>query len=421
MEFYNIIAPKYTDRLRNDFNRYKLKIELLTAGESVIGQVVADLSITAQGQITINRQQLTRRSCSLTLINVGGKYNPNRNRWFWINRKFKLWIGMATESYTDMNNKNVTTDVYWFSQGVYYATSAKGDTHTISIEGVDKGGALDGTLRLNMLGEKTVIKQGSKLSSLFRETLLLSDGVSVIDPVSPLIDSYFDNIIIQQDVELNDNQYIGELFSQVAESYGANVYYDRDGRLRVERSMTESGFSLYSLKGITYRFSTNDVAYEEASIDYGYECRNTVTVYTNINAKDSEGNDIENVSYTAYNQSPLSPINIREIGIRRMDSVEAKYIDGLTAEEMTDRCKQTADYYLLSESLIMLTENFNSFIIPHIDVDDVILITDPYKDIDGEKFVIQSVSIPLSAGAMSIEATNINYLPGDIQIEKEMI
>lgn len=421
MEYYNIIAPEYMDRLRNDFNRYKLKIELLTADESVIGQVVADLSITAQGQITINRQQLTRRSCSLTLINVGGKYNPNRNRWFWVNRKFKLWIGMSTESYTDMNNKNVTTDVYWFSQGVYYATSAKGDTHTISIEGVDKGGALDGTLKLNMLGEKTVVKQGSKLSSLFRETLLLSDGVSVIDPVPPLIDSYFDNIIIQQDIELNDNQYIGELFSQVAESYGANVYYDHDGRLRVERSMTENGFSLYSLKGITYRFSTNDVAYEEASIDYGYECRNTVTVYTNINAKDSEGNDIENVSYTAYNQSPLSPINIREIGIRRMDSVEAKYIDGLTAEEMTDRCKQTADYYLLSESLIMLTENFNSFIIPHIDVDDVILITDPYKDIDGEKFVIQSVSIPLSAGAMSIEATNINYLPGDIQIEKEMI
>lgn len=421
MEFYNIIAPEYMDRLRNDFNRYKLKIELLTADESVIGQVVADLSITAQGQITINRQQLTRRSCSLTLINVGGKYNPNRNRWFWINRKFKLWIGMSTESYTDMNNKNITTDTYWFSQGVYYATSAKGDTHTISIEGVDKGGALDGTLKLNMLGEKTIVKQGSKLSSLFRETLLLSDGVSVIDPVPPLIDSYFGNIIIQQDIELNDNQYIGELFSQVAESYGANVYYDRDGRLRVERSMTENGFSLYSLKGVTYRFSTEDVAYEEATIDYGYECRNTVTVYTNINAKDSEGNDIENVSYTVYNQSPLSPINIREIGIRRMDSVEAKYIDGLTPAEMTDRCRQTANYYLLNESLITLTENFNSFIIPHIDADEVILINDPYKDIDNEKFVIQSVSIPLSAGEMSIEATNLNYLPGDIDIEKEMI
>lgn len=421
MEYYNIIAPQYIDRLRNDFNRYKLKIELLTSNESAIGQVVSDLSITAQGQITINRQQLTRRSCSLTLINVGGKYNPNRNRWFWINRKFKLWIGMATENYTDANNKNVTTDTYWFSQGVYYATSAKGDTHTISIEGVDKGGALDGTLKLNMLGEKTIVKQGSKLSSLFRETLLLSDGVSVIDPIPPLIDPYFDNIILQQDIELNDNQYIGELFSQISESYGANVYYDHDGRLRVERSMTENGFSLYSLKGITYRFSTDEASYEDASIDYGYECKNAVTVYTNINAKDSDGNDIENVSYTAYNQSPLSPINIREIGIRRMDSIEAKYIDGLTPEEMTDRCRQTANYYLLSESLIMLAENFNSFIIPHIDVDDVILITDPYKDIDGEKFVIQSVSIPLSAGAMSIEATNINYLPGDIQIEKEMI
>lgn len=207
----------------------------------------------------------------------------------------------------------------------------------------------------------------------------------------------------------------------MAESYGANVYYDRDGRLRVERSMTENGFSLYSLKGVTYRFSTNDVEYEEATIDYGYECKNTVTVYTNINAKDNTGKDIENVSYTAYNQSPLSPINIKEIGIRRMDAIEAKYIDGLTAEEMTDRCRQTANYYLLNESLIMLTENFNSFIIPHIDVDEVILINDPYKDIDNEKFVVQSVSIPLSAGAMSIEATNLNYLPGDIDIEKEMI
>ena len=421
MNYYNTISPYYIDRLRRDFNRYKVKIELLTADEAVIGEVIADLSITAQGQITINRQQLTRRSCSLTLINVGGRYNPNRNRWFWINRKFKLWIGMMTEGYTDATAKQNTADIYWFSQGVYYATSVKGDTHTISIEGIDKGGALDGTLKLNMLGEKTIVKQGSKLSSLFRETLLLSDGISVIDPTPPLIDSYFDSVIIQQDIELNDNQYIGELFSQVAESYGANVYYDRDGRLRVERSMTENGFSLYSLKGIAYRFSTNDAEYEEATIDYGYECKNTVTVYTNINAKDNTGKDIENVSYTAYNQSPLSPINIKEIGIRRMDAIEAKYIDGLTAKEMTDRCRQTANYYLLNESLIMLTENFNSFIIPHIDVDEVILINDPYKDIDNEKFVVQSVSIPLSAGAMSIEATNLNYLPGDIDIEKEMI
>lgn len=415
MEYFNRITPEYLAALKGSHIRYKVKIELLNANETGIGEITGDLSITAQGQITVNRQQITRRSCSLSLINIGGKYNPNRNRWFWINRKFKLWIGTVFRQ-----SSGTKENICWFSQGVYYATNAKSDGHTISIEGVDKGGALDGTLKLNMIGEKTIIKSGSKLSDLFRDTLLLSDGVSVVDPIPPLIDTYFNNVIIQQDIELNDNQYIGELFSQIAESYGANVYYDGDGRLRVERAFTENGFHLYHFKGETYHFMESHPSYSAASVNYSFECSNAITVYTNINAKDSEGNTIENVSYTAYNRSPLSPVSIKEIGIRRMESIEVGYVDGITAEEMTDRCRQTAKYYLLNESLVKLTVNFSGSIVPHINVDDVITITDSYKELYGEKFVVQSLTFPLSAGEMSIEATNLSYLPNNIDIEREV-
>ncbi len=413
MEYYNTISTAYLQALRREHNSYKIKLELLSADEFSIGEVTRDISISSQGQININRQQITRRSCSITLININGKYNPNKNKWFWVNRKFKLWLGLV------VNNYNSDTDIYWFAQGVYYTTSANGDSHTISIEGIDKGGALDGTLKLNMMDGNTIIKAGSKLSNLFRDTLLMSDGLNVIDPVPPLIDTYFDSIITQQDIELSDNQYIGELFSQIADSYGANIYYDANGILRVERSTTESGFPLYMYKGVVYHFADNTTGYGSSIIDYKFEYQNVITVYTNISAKDSNGSSIDNVSYTAYNRSPLSPINIKEIGIRRMDSVEVGYVNGLTQEEMTDRCRQTADFYLKNESLIKMSENFSSCIVPHLDVDNVILITDSFKDLNGEKFVIQSLSYPLSAGEMSVEATNLSYLPSDVDIEKE--
>ncbi len=408
MEYFNRVTPEYLYHLKHDINRYKIKLEILTFFENVIGEIVKDISITAQGQISINYQQLTRRSCNLTLINVEKKYTPNENRWFWINRKFRLWIGLENGE-----------DIYWFSQGVFYTLSANGDSHSVNIMGTDKGCALDGSLKLNMLDGKYIIETGSAIRDLVRNTLMLNDGISVIDPVPPLIDRQFDDVTIQTEISLNDGTYIGSLFTQIAKTYGADVYYDPDGRLHFNALCGGDRSDGYRYMPSQFDFDDTNANYSSSSLDYSYECINTVTVYTNISAKNKDGSDIENVSYTAYNRNPRSPVNIYDIGIRRMESVEISYINSLSPEKMKLRCKQYADYLLKNNSMQELSASFNCIIVPHLDVNQVITITDSAKELDSERFAIQSITIPLSAGEMNIKAVNIAMLPCDREIEME--
>ena len=80
MEYFNVNTPQYREAIkRNLIVRYLLKIELLSIGETAIGEITRDLSLETQGQININYKQLTRRSCSLTVANVENKYIPTKN------------------------------------------------------------------------------------------------------------------------------------------------------------------------------------------------------------------------------------------------------------------------------------------------------------------------------------------------------
>jgi hypothetical protein len=84
---------------------------------------------------------------------------------------------------------------------------------------------------------------------------------------------------------------------------------------------------------------------------------------------------------------------------------------------MTERCKQTANYYLLKESRLKLSIGFTSVIIPHLDINKAINIK-RFGMEDSEKYIVQSITIPLTAGNMSIQAVSVNDLPRDIDIER---
>ncbi len=410
MEYFNQISPQYIQSLGRDNNNYMVKLEVLGFYENVIGEIIKDIPTTAQGQININYQQLVRRSCSLSLINVDRRYNPDENAWFWIDRKFKLWIGMELAT---------TGDIYWFSQGVFYANGVNCDGHTVNINGIDKGGRLDGTLKTNLLDGNHLIERGSTITTLIKRTLLLNDGVYPIDAISPIIDMKFNKIKTESDITINDGEYIGALFTAIGDSYGSDIYYDTEGRLNLIHSVENNSPDAYLYLGSQYHFTDVNANYSASSLQYNYDVVNAVTVFTNISAKDEEGNDIENVSYTAYNTNPLSPLNIKAIGIRRMEAVEIKYIDGLTPQKMTQRCKEYAEYLLKRKAMVQLSISFNSIIVPHLDVNNVITITDSAKGLNAENFVVQAITIPLSAGEMNIQAVNITSLPKDIDMERK--
>lgn len=406
MEYFNQVTRKYLFALKGRC-RYKIKIEMLSQGETVVGEVTRDLSLSNQGQITINYGTITRRSCTLSLVNLGGRYNPDANKFFWVDRKFKLWVGVA---YDD--------DIYWFAQGVYYTTDVNSDGNVVTINGVDKGGALDGTLKLNLLEMQYIIEKGVSIFNVVRDTLLLNDKVGVIDPVEPLIDTYFKDVLVEADISVAENEYIGNLFTQLAEQYGADVYYDGNGRMHFEKLVDGEFIDGYMRLPVQYEFDDSNAHYSQSTLSYTYDYVNAVTVFTNMNVQNSSGEPVNNVSYTAYNTNPMSPINIYNIRTRRMDSVEVNFINGLTDEQMEQRCREYAKYLLLKTSLEKMAIQFSSSIVPHLDVNGVVKITDEHKGIIGERFVIQEITMPLYAGEMSVNATSINMLPSDRDIEK---
>lgn len=596
MEYYNLCEKRYVDALEQGSGYYKIRVELLSDDETAIGEITQDLSFDSQGQITINYDGIVRRSCSLTLIDVEGKYLPRKNSPFWINRKFKLYIGLA-----------VGDDIYWFSQGVYYTLSATSTEHALSIEGVDKGGALDGTLKLNMTDYNILIERGDNVNNVVRTILamnmnsvpLMNNGMiysndKPIDVASPIIDiDYYGQTLMNQ-IQIDSNNYPSEILTQLANSYGAECYYDTDGHFIFARYIESEGYQ-YVPK--IWNFNELSSFFEDANYNYTYDGENTVTYYTN--SSDAETN---NVAWTAYNTNALSPLCVTT-GIRRAPSQEITYyryygkeeieecrsvikeiqdeilannidtsvtvygnidmnnrhilewtegsitaynsellswgytpselkgtvstvmgtsseydgveiafspmlqttdnvvllgsdlvdeyiwglldnlgsgwtkeqliaadavglefsgvlIKGLIADagetairtgeimhyvgdygaltmaknelaeteayydelnqkQMIADCRSAANHYLIAHSLIGMQLSFNCPIIPHIDVNKAIGISDKRAGIDSGVFIIQSVTIPLSANKMSISATNINWLPNDATFDGE--
>lgn len=411
MEYFNKNTKEYRQLLSSPHRIYRIKIELLSYNESVIGEITRDLSISAQGQITINYNQITRRACSLSLINVDDKYIPSVNNLIWFNRKFKMWIGIS-----DMHE-----NIYWWSYGVYYTKSAKSDKHTLYLEGIDKGGALDGSLKTGMTGTQFIIPVNQSISNCIKEALMIDASTLVpydtqvtgacmpIDPIEPIIDTDYDTVYVQSEISIDENNYISELFTAFANGYGCDIYYNNEGRLVLTRRLNVSRSDEYRFVGHQWEYSDIAYLYSDCEVEYQFDGCNVVTVYTNAT-------DITNVSYTAANNNPLSPLRVNAVGVRRMESQELTYVD-VSESEMHSRCKAYADYLLTKESMVGMNVTFSSAIIPHLDVNKTIGLTDSIQGFENETFVVQNISIPLSAGIMSVTATNVSWLPNDTNLE----
>lgn len=416
MEYFNRYSADYIAAVKSGNGRYKLKLEILSNNESVVGEITKDISLTAQGQITINYEQITRRSCSLTLIDVEGKYLPHKNSPFWINRKFKLLIGLV-----------VGDDIYWWSQGIFYTVSATSSGHTVSIEGIDKGGALDGTLKLNMTDSEYIINANEYISTTIKQLMALNVGASDVEGLSsiiyggdtpvdvkePMVGIRYFNQKAQSQIVVDANNYISEVLVQLADLYGADCFYDTEGYLNFVPYIENAGYQ-YSPK--QWEFNDLSSFYEDVNYSYSYDGENVVTFYTN--ASDA---GIVNVAWTAYNTNPMSPINIGT-GIRRATSQEMAYYEysanpDENQKQMLQDCRAAANHYLIKSSMIGMQITFNSPIIPHMDVNKTIGICDTWAGIEDGVFVVQSVTIPLSANKMSVSATNINWLPNDMTFE----
>lgn len=401
MDYYNKIDNAYLAELHKPMRKMYVKMEILSHYEGAIGEITSDLSST-DGSITINKEQGCRRSCSLSIIDRSGKYIPQKDSSFWYNRKFKIFIGLQVDE-----------NIYWFPQGVFVTKSANSNGRRLNVEGVDKYGFLDGTLNARMClveyqASVTNSKKGTNIATLIKDTLMLDLGNNIpLDPVEPIIDPIFYNVTLYDDIVIDEGGYLGEIFDKIAEMYGANIYYDVNGRLRMERVFNYNLPSWYRHLSPQFELSETEITETDINYTYNYDGVNIITVTT-----DNTSGEI--YSYTAKNENPQSPVNINAIGYKGLDGGTYYIPLGDTSKESgEEKCRQQAEYMLLQHTCMSTGISYNLPITPHLNVDNTVRVSNDYYNFDKQLFIVNSITMPLSATEMSIEATNLQWLPFD--------
>ena len=134
---------KYLNIVSGNFKR-AVKIEWLNPDETVNFEFTNSLYDIGV-DLSVNYQNGSRRTCTITLNNDRNKFPVNFNN-IWFGQKFKLWMGVYIDDATP----------FLFPQGVFYVSNPNDvfepNTRTVKINGVDKWAFLDGTLHGKLSG-----------------------------------------------------------------------------------------------------------------------------------------------------------------------------------------------------------------------------------------------------------------------------
>lgn len=392
MEYYNVSSQRYFDIVKREIVHPIFKVALLDYNENVIQEITRDISSNNNGSIDINYQQGVRRSCSITFIDPYGEYIPDVNKGvFWLNQKFKLYVGLE-----DLD----TGDKYWFSQGVFYVNDPiiNRTEKIVTINGVDKFGFFGSELNYNQLEGTYLIPEGTRVFDAIINILLLDRGNGqVIDPITPILDVTYKNNVLPYDINKSPGSYLGDILIEIANVLGANIYYNTEGQLVLSSGTLDMS---YSNKSPVYEFIDVLPEYGDSSLRYDYvNAINSITVVgSNINGAVYQ--------YTAENRNPMSPLRIDLIGKKTGALVETS-----NAGSLND-VMAYAKFLLNYKSIVQMAVDFSSSFLPHLKEDEVIEITDRYYKYEKERFIIQSIKIPLNPlDKMTISASNITSLP----------
>jgi len=309
-EYLNTINEEYINIVKKNIIHPRIKIELIDHTEQIIFKEIVQDIISSSGSITFNYQQGVRASCSIEISNVTGEYSPSSvTGMFWISSKFKLYTGLQDPD---------SEDIYWFSQGIFY-TQDPIDNHalsskTITITGVDKFGYLSGELGYSQLPGSYKIASGQNIYEIIKTLLKTNlDNGYVLDYVEPILDPIYKGEILPYENSKAQGGYLGDILIELANILGANIYYDKNGRLNVESGTLDIS---YSQEASIWDFTDIGSEYSNASVKYDYtKVINAVTVIGN-NMNDKI------YSWTAENHNPNSPTSIERIGRKEMSPIE---------------------------------------------------------------------------------------------------
>lgn len=337
------------------------------------------------GTLSINYNSGIRRNLSISIFNENNWVPHPFKGFLWKGSKFKLEIGIKTASVE-----------YVYSAGVFilkdFELPHQYIKNEIKLEMVDKFGGLDGTVGGKIVDE-IYIPRGSNIVQVVKSLLKTEkiEGVP-IDIKTPLFPSWAYFETIPYTITESSGSSIGALIIKLLLIINLDVFYDEHGRLCTEE-MRENMLvdSLPSL----WRFSNGDNFYVSHTLKVDLQSVENVVVVEGANIN----GDI--ISSRAENDNPKSPTNVTIFEPTICKIVDENIASGSSA-------LMRARYELFKKSLIPMSENLSTLLIPSLNVNNVITVDDECCGLTNTKFLIVSMNIPITGLAkMNVTINNL--------------
>ena len=343
-----------------------VKIEVLDENYQIIDTISPKL---LSGSIDMSFSDGARRTANIVLDNSELDFFPDVDD-LWMNNKFRISTGYVISGVD-----------YYIPRGIFeygeneISSSIDADT-TASLSFYDQTSRLDGTLS-GTLDVTYIIEEGWTIEYAVQD-ILTEAGETKTPIVYPTTETLpFDIVKLPGDTYL-------DILNNLASMLSWNFFYDSNGTPRFQPSTN------IETSGSVWDFTTDEVNYLGGQRRYQFsDIKNYIRVI---------GDNYNALTYSAIAEDTNvdSPTRVALIG-KRVKVIEDANI---YSDSLASRC---ANYEL--EKSISLIEQINMSSIPVdvIETDNVITITDTALELSTERYLVKSLSFPLTTeGSQSL-------------------
>lgn len=362
---------------------------------------------TNGGSYNFTNNSAVRRTCSISMTLTDDKLLPNANSYFWVDRKFQLYMGIED---------NISGEVYWYNQGIYVikspTTNIQVGNKTLQIAGLDlaalQNGDVSGTLDTNIR-----ITEGVPLHIAIYDTITMlgnEDSNRVFVEPTPYTVPYA--------LEFNAGTTVWNIIDTLTKLYmNYESFYDENGNFIFRKKSTLLGdviewdFSKYNLitaiqKNMNYNNVKNRIIVRGKILETGLQPNYEIRV------RNENSDDIWDKAYlTNQGLSDISAIVNRTDSEFALDKLQENNFRTLFVQEdkyyTLEQCKQRANYEFEQHNNLSATMSLTVIPIYCLTVNQLIRINDVENDIVGT-FVINDINGQLAYnGLMTINCSQI--------------
>ena len=366
---------QYIDYLKTNIRNPIYKVEILRKSDETVMNILEGDIIDNSGSVSNTLDEGVRRTCSFNIPNYDNQYGDFVNN-LSIGDKFKLYLGYKIDGV----KKYFPQGVFVFDDPTMVSNLSE---RIIGISGTDKWSMLNGQNGGILEGTYTVPAK-TKIGDLIRRTIKLP---IVGDPIEPSIDKSIENMETTYDITKNAGETISDVLLEVALNISAYIYYDENGRLQI-RPVDNDMF-----KPPSYVFSRDEYNYLGGTKKYQLsEIYNSVLVI---------GENVKNsntpIVYEALNNDLTDPNSIPNVGFKKIKKI-TEYTKGIDTQE---KAEDRGNWELKKVKAKISSVDINCLSLYHLDVNQIVVLTDLYLNSKDERFLINSIDLPIGTDVQS--------------------